>query len=134
MKLHVVPSSPNARKTMTANGLLGLNNEIVMVDVNAGAHKTTEFLMLNPNGKVPVLEFDDGSTLWESNAIINRMAAEVDTDLLPKTNARYDIMQWQFWESAHWKPACSPFISKHVFGNDTIDIAKAEEEFKVSLR
>ena len=130
MRLHIAPPSPNARKTITANGLLGLDAEIVEVDVKGWAHKTREFLLLNPNGKIPVLEFDDGSTLWESNAIINRMTAEVDTDLWPKSNARYDIMRWQFWETAHWTPACRQFISKHIFGNDDVDIPKAEEEFK----
>lgn len=130
MKLHVAPPSPNARKTMTANGLLGLNIETVLVDLRSGAHKSAEFVALNPNSKIPVLEFDDGSTLWESNAIINRLAAEVDTDLWPKSNVRYDIMRWQFWETAHWTPACSQFISKHIFGNDTIDMTKAEETFK----
>ena len=130
MKLHVAPPSPNARKTMTANGLLGLNIETILVDIRAGAHKSAEFVVLNPNCKIPVLELDDGTSLWESNAIINRMAAEVDTDFWPKSNARYDIMRWQFWESAHWQPACSQFIAKHIFGNDDIDIAKAEEGFK----
>jgi len=129
MKLHIFPASPNARKAVTANELLGLNIETVVVDLPNGAHKSAEFLTLNPNGKIPVLELDDGTTLWESNAIINRMAAEVDTELWPKTNARYDIMRWQFWESAHWAPACSQFISKHIFGNDEVDLVKAEQGF-----
>lgn len=130
MRLHVFPGSPNSRKTMTANEMLGLGLDTVIVDLPAGAHKSAEFLALNPNGKVPVLEFDDGSTLWESNAIINRLAAETETPLWPKTMARYDIMRWQFWESAHWSPACSRFISKHLFKNDSIDLKEAEETFR----
>ncbi len=130
MKLHIFPASPNARKTVTANELLGLNIETAVVDLQAGAQKSPEFVALNPNSKIPVLELDDGSTLWESNAIINRMAAEVDTNLWPKSNARYDIMRWQFWEGAHWTPACSPFISKHIFGNNDVDMVKVEEGFK----
>ena len=129
MKLHTFPASPNARKTLTANGLLGLNLETVTVDLSQGAQKSPEFVALNPNSKIPVLEFDDGSTLWESNAIINRMATEVDTELWPKSNARYDIMRWQFWESAHWAPACSKFISKNLFGNDSVDMDAATTDF-----
>jgi len=131
MKLHIFPASPNARKTVTVNELLGLNIETVVVDLPNGAHKSAEYLALNPMGKVPTLELDDGSSLWESNAIINRLASEVDTALWPKTMARYDIMRWQFWELAHWAPACSQFISKHLFGNEEVDLAKAEEGFKV---
>lgn len=130
MKLYIFPASFNARKAVTVNALLGLDIETVEVDLMGGAQKSAEFLALNPNGKVPVLAFDDGSTLWESNAIINRMAGEVDTELWPKSNARYDIMRWQFWESAHWAPACAKFIGKHIFGNDSIDLVKAEAECK----
>ena len=130
MKLHTFPASPNARKTVMVNEHLGLGIPVVVVDIPNGAHKRAEFLVLNPNGKIPVLEFDDGSTLWESNAIINRLASEVDTSLWPKSNARYDIMRWQFWEGCHWTPACFKFISKHIFKNDSVDIPKAEEDFK----
>lgn len=130
MKLHVFPASPNARKAMVANELLGLGIETVTVDLQSGAQKSTEFVALNPNAKVPVLELDDGTTLWESNAIVNRLASEVDTDLWPKSSLRYDILRWQFWEGCHWTPACGRFISRHFFGNDEIDLAAAEKDFR----
>ncbi len=130
MKLHIFPASPNARKTVMVNEHLGLGVPVSVVDLQNGAHKQAEFLALNPNGKIPVLEFDDGTTLWESNAIINRLATTVDTPLWPKSMARYDIMRWQFWELAHWGPACGKFISKHIFKNDDVDISVATEDFK----
>jgi len=128
MKLHIFPASPRARKAIMTNAHLGLGIPLSVVDITTGAHKQPAFLALNPNGRVPVLEFDDGSTLSESNAIVNRLAAEVDTPIWPKTNARYDIMQWQFWEGSHWTPACGKFIAKHIFKDDSIDMAAAEEE------
>ncbi len=130
MKLHIFPESPNARKAVMINEELALGAEVVVVDLPNGAHKQAEFLALNPNGKIPTLELDDCSSLWESNAVINRMATEVDTSLWPKSNARYEIMQWQFWETAHWTPACSKFISKHIFNNDSVDVPAAEEDFR----
>ena len=129
MKLHIFPRSPNARKCMVASRILELDVEEVIVDLFAGEQKTPEFLALNPNGKMPVLEFDDGSTLWESNAIVNRLAAERDTPLWPKSNARYDIMRWQFWEGCHFMPAASKFISRHLFNNTSIDMDAATEAF-----
>lgn len=134
MKLHIFPPSPNARKCMVANRLLGLDIEEVIVDLFAGAQKTPEFLALNPNGKMPVLEYDDGTTLWESNAITNRLAAERDTPLWPKSNARYDIMRWQFWEGCHFTPAAGKFIAHHIFGNESIDLDAAGEEFTTVAR
>ena len=130
MKLHVFPPSPNAKKVMVTNAHLGNIADIVEINLLAGAHKSPEFLALNPNGKMPVLEFDDGTTLWESNAIMNRLCAETDTPLWPKSNQRYDIMRWQFWEAAHWQPAASKFIARHLFGNEGVDLDAATEEFR----
>lgn len=130
MKLHVFPASPNSRKAMMVNALLGLDIPAAIVDLQAGEQKAPAFLALNPNGKLPVLEFDDGTTLWESNALIDHMAALAESDLWPKTNARYDIMRWQFWEGCHWTPACSKFISKHFFNDDSIDLDAAETDVR----
>lgn len=44
--------------------------ERVDLDMAAGAHRQPAFLKLNPAGKVPVLELDDGCVLIESAAII----------------------------------------------------------------
>lgn len=129
MKLHVLPPSPNSRKAIFANAHVNAGATLHPIDFQSGAHKTPDFLGKNPNGKLPVLEFDDGATLWESNAIVNRLASETENDLWPRTMARYDIMQWQFWEASHLQPACEPFISKHFFGRDGVDIDAATEVF-----
>ncbi|MCL6284079.1 glutathione S-transferase family protein [Ruegeria sp. 2012CJ41-6] len=130
MKLHVFSPSPNSRKALFVTGYLGLGVETEQVDLALGDQKGAGFLALNPNGRVPVLEQDDGSTLWESNAIVNRLCAEVDTALWPKSNQRYDIMRWQFWESCHWTPACSPFIAHHFFGNQDVDLGAAASQME----
>jgi len=112
-----------------ANREFGLDIEEKSVDLFKGEHKSPAFVALNPNGKKPVLEYDDGSTLWESNAIVNRLAAMNETALWPKSDLRYDIMRWQFWESCHFAPAVSKFLAKHVFGDDSIDMEAAQTEF-----
>ena len=116
MKLHVFPPSPNARKCMVVADMAGVPVQITMVDLQAGDQKKPDFLALNPNGKMPVLEYDDGTTLWESNAIVNRLADLGGSDLFPRSEARFPIVQWQFWEMAHWAPATSAFIGAHFFG------------------
>mgnify|MGYP000096840670 CR=1 FL=1 len=130
MKLHILPPSPNSVKTRLANRLMGGVAKEVTVDVSTGAHKEAGFLSLNPNGRLPVLELEDGSTLWESNAITNRICAEGDTPLWPKSNQRYDIMRWQFWEACHWTPACQPFLAYHVFGNTEVELEPATVKFR----
>ncbi|MEL6997327.1 MAG: glutathione S-transferase family protein [Pseudomonadota bacterium] len=126
MKLHVFPLSPNAKKVMMAAHEAGVHAEIVMVDLMAGDQKKPEFIALNPNGKMPVLEYDDGDSLWESNAITNQLAAIGGNDLFPDGRDRFRIGQWQFWEMAHWAPATSAFIGAHFF-DAPIDREKATE-------
>ena len=65
---------------------------------------------------MPVLEYDDGTSLWESNAIVNRLTDMGGSDLFPKTDARFPIVQWQFWEMAHWAPAVATYVAGALFG------------------
>ncbi len=55
--------------------LLELDHEWIQVNPLAGEMRTAELLSTNPNGKIPLLELDDGRFLSESNAILNCLAA-----------------------------------------------------------
>jgi glutathione S-transferase len=115
MKLHVAPPSPRAFKVLAVARHLGLDFELVPVDILNGAHLRPEFEALNPNKKMPVLE-DDGFVLWESNAIIQYLAAKKpEAGLLPSDpRGRADVSRWQFWEIAHWDPACATLIFERL--------------------
>ncbi len=126
-QIHIAPGSPNSKKVMMANHATGLNLPQTEVDLASGAQKSPAYIALNPNGKMPILELSDGASLWESNAIINRMAAEAGSDLWPRSDLRYDILRWQFWEACHWTPACGKFISRHLFGDASIDLEAAAQ-------
>lgn len=52
---------------------IGAEYEFVLLDMQAGEHKTADFLALNPFGKVPVLT-DGDVTLFESGAILLYLA------------------------------------------------------------
>ena len=121
MKLHVAPPSPRAFKVLAVARHLELDFELCPVDLLNGAHLQPEFSALNPNKKMPVLE-DDGFVLWESNAITQYLASKKPGgSLLPSDpRGRADVSRWQFWENAHWDPACATLIFerllKKVFG------------------
>jgi glutathione S-transferase len=75
---------------------MGLPHQVLQVDLQNGAHKSPEFLKLNPFGQVPVLD-DDGTTLFDSNAILVYLATKYDADrrwlpLEPKGQA--DVQAW----------------------------------------
>ncbi len=103
MKLHVAPPSPRAFKVLAVARHLGLDFELCPVDLLNGGNLRPEFVALNPNRKMPVLE-DDGFVLWESDAIIQYLASKKpEAGLFPTDpRGRADVSRWQFWQNAHW--------------------------------
>lgn len=70
MKLYISTFAPNPRRVtmfIAEKGVAGI--ETVALDLNAGEHRSAEFLAKNPMGRVPALELDDGRTLAETRAI-----------------------------------------------------------------
>lgn len=95
--------SGNCYKVKLMLHLLGLASKWVPVDILKGETQTPEFLAMNPNGKIPVLQFEDGSCLWESNAILNFLAD--GSEFLPsEPRLRTQVLQWQFFEQYSHEP------------------------------
>ncbi len=113
MKLYQHPQSHNCRKVLAVLQHLDIECELETVDVFAGATHTPDFFALNPNGKVPVLQ-DGDAWLWESNAIMARVASETENTLWPKTGQRYDILRWMSWELAHFGPAADTIVFENA--------------------
>jgi glutathione S-transferase len=70
MKLYTSARAPNPRRVamfIAEKGLTGI--EPVQIDIGAGQHRSAEYLALNPFGRVPALELDDGRVLCETRAI-----------------------------------------------------------------
>ena len=113
MKLYYFPASSNCRKVLAVIEHLGLHVDKEIVDVTKGKGQEPGFLAINPNGKIPTL-VDGDLNLWESNAIASYLCSQTDTELWPKSHARYDIMRWMYWQTAHWGPACDTFAFENV--------------------
>ncbi|MFO0612346.1 MAG: glutathione S-transferase family protein [Polyangiaceae bacterium] len=89
MKLHYHPLSTYSRKAAIAIGLRGDPIELVMVDALSGSLKREPHLSLNPFGKMPALELDDGSSVFESTSIIEYLEEVIGPRrLLPDAHAR----------------------------------------------
>lgn len=95
-------SSINVRKVLWA--CEELNLPFVREDWGSGFLSThsTEFLALNPNGMVPVIE-DGDWVLWESNTILRYLANAYGGAALyptaPRERARVD--QWMDWQATN---------------------------------
>src|SRR5580692_7706491 len=84
-------------------------------DIMAGETRTPDFLARNPNGRIPVIETDDGVCLAESNAILFYLAE--GTQFLPQNPMlRAQVLQWMFFEQYSHEPyvATPRFIKKHL--------------------
>ncbi|TXN25665.1 glutathione S-transferase [Methylobacterium sp. WL19] len=87
MKLFHMALSGHAHRARLFLSLMGADCEIVEVDLAAGAHKTPDFLALNPFGQVPVL-VDGDVVVPDSNAILVYLAKKLGrTDWLPEDAA-----------------------------------------------
>ena len=70
MKLFYFPVAPNPTKVRVYLAEKGVELDMVRVNLLDGENRTPDFLERNPQGKLPVLELDDGTNLTESLAII----------------------------------------------------------------
>jgi glutathione S-transferase len=97
MRLYEHPSSGNCLKLRIALRQLGLAYESVTVDLFRGETRTREHFARNPDGRIPVLETDDGDMVAESGAILLYLAE--GTPLLPAGRLeRARVHQWMFFE------------------------------------
>lgn len=82
IRIHRHPLSGHAHRIELFAKLVGIDHELVDVDLLAGEHKKQPFLSLNPAGQVPVIE--DGQTvISDSNAILVYLARKYAPDWLP---------------------------------------------------
>lgn len=115
MILYDYLDSGNGYKVRLLLAQLGRAYRWVELDIMAGSTRTAEFLVKNPNGRIPTLELDDGTCLAESNAILWYLAD--GTSHLPAGKLeRAQVLQWMFFEQYSHEPyvATPRFILKHL--------------------
>ncbi|MCV2401810.1 glutathione S-transferase family protein [Marinomonas sp. C2222] len=105
MILHDYLPSGNGYKIRLLCACLGLKPTLKEYDITKGETRTEEFLAISPNGKIPVLELDNGECLSESNAILLYLAEKYESPLLPsKPIEKAAVYKWLFWEQYSHEP------------------------------
>jgi len=103
LRLYDYLESGNGYKVRLLLTQLGIAFERVELDILKGETRTPEFLRRNPNGRIPCLELEDGTHLWESNAIQFYLAE--GSELLPAGRLeRAQVLQWMFFEQYSHEP------------------------------
>jgi len=99
-------NSINVQKVVWTARELGLAFERIDAGGPFGGNRTPEYLRMNPNGKIPVIN-DDGFVLWESNAIVRYLAATHGGGALwpDDPRPRADADRWMDWQATELTPA-----------------------------
>ncbi len=115
MKLYQTPDSPNCLRVRAVAAELEIQLSLVNVDTLKGESRTPDFLKLNPNGKVPVLE-DGDFVLWESRSINTYLCSlRPQAKLTPiDEKRRAQVEQWMYWQAFHLGPAMQKVIFERV--------------------
>ena len=114
-KLYDYRPSGNGYKIRLLLTQLGIPYEYVEKNIIRGETRTPEFLDINPNGRIPVLELEPGVHLAESNAILIYLSE--NTQFLPEDRLdRAFVLQWLFFEQYSHEPniATSRFILTYL--------------------
>src|SRR5512138_285373 len=129
LKLYDDPDSGNGYKVQLLLHLLGIPYDLVEGDAIQGETRRAPFLAKNPNGRIPLLELEDGTFLPESNAILYYLAE--GTPWLPDDRlGRARALQWMFFEQYSHEPyiAVLRFWARHTDRTPQSEPQWAEKE------
>jgi glutathione S-transferase len=118
IKLHRHALSGHSHRVQLFLSVLGLDADIIDIDLGGGEHKKSAFLQKNRFGQLPVLE-DGDTVLSDSNAILVYLATQYDAShqWLPKDAVAAAEVQ-RFLSVAASKVAYGPASARlvNVFG------------------
>jgi glutathione S-transferase len=132
-------NSINVQKVMWTVAELGLEHERIDVGRQYGGLDTAEFHAMNPNRLIPTID-DNGTVVWESNAVVRYLAAKYGAGgLWPEDAARRGRAdQWMDWMVTvivpHLFSAFIGLIRTPAEQRDSAAIAASADEMAVSWR
>jgi GST-like protein len=97
--------TPNGRKVTIMLEECGLEYQVKRVDIGRGDQFDTDFLKLSPNNRMPAIVDDEtGISVFEGGAILIYLAEKAGRFLPVETAARFDALQWLFWQAGGLGP------------------------------
>jgi GST-like protein len=134
LQLYSLPT-PNGVKVSIMLEEIQLRYEAHLVDILNNGNSTREFLSLNPNGKIPAIIDPDGPSgaplaLFESGAILVYLAEKTGKFLPSDPAARYETLQWVFFQMAAIGPMFGQLGFFHKFAGREIADKRPLERYR----
>ena len=97
--------TPNGRKISIMLEECDLPYNTIPVRIGEGDQFKPEFLRISPNNRMPaIVDTDTGISVFEGGAILMYLAEKAGELLPTEQAARYDVLQWLFWQAAGLGP------------------------------
>ncbi|USI28970.1 glutathione S-transferase N-terminal domain-containing protein [Alteromonas macleodii] len=107
-------NTPNGRKATIMLEELGQEYTLHPVNIGKGEQKASNYLSINPNGRIPALfDSDTSARVFESGAILIYLAEkfrDLSESLLPSDAARRaEVLSWTYWQTGGLGPMLGQF-------------------------
>jgi GST-like protein len=138
IQLYSLPT-PNGVKVSIMLEETGLAYEPHLVDFNTNDQMSAEFLSLNPNNKIPAIIDPNGPEgvplpLFESGAILAYLA-DKSGQLLPRAGAaRYQCLQWVFFQVGGIGPMFGQLGFFHKFAGKDYEDKRPRDRYVAESR
>ena len=138
LQLYSLPT-PNGVKVSILLEELGLAYEPHLVDIGKNETWTPDYLSLNPNGKIPAIIDPDGPggrplPLFESAAILVYLAEQGGRFLAADPAARYETLQWVFFQMAAIGPMFGQVGFFHKFAGREFEDKRPRDRYVAESR
>ena len=138
LQLYSLPT-PNGVKVSILLEELGLAYEQHLVDIGKNETWTPDYLSLNPNGKIPAIIDPDGPggqplPLFESGAILVYLAEKTGRFLPADPAARYETLQWVFFQMASIGPMFGQVGFFHKFAGREFEDKRPRDRYVAESR
>ena len=115
---------------------IGAPYRLERVDMDAGEHRASAYLLLNPNGLVPAMQDENGRALFESAALVMTLCdrhPQAAPAPQPGDPARGPFYQWLLYMADTIYPAYQRFYYGERYSTDPADAPRVREKAHVDL-
>ena len=116
--------TPNGRKISIMLEECGLDYNVVRCDIGAGDQFDPAFLKISPNNRMPaIVDQDTGISVFEGGAILIYLAEKAGQLLPAETAARFEVLQWLFWQAGGLGPMAGQLSHFVNYAKDPVPYA-----------